>query len=170
MGTFLRYKPVDELRYWHLIPEANKSGDRQGKLMTLERQGRGRPGSMANLGVSHVGLRVGNLPISVRFYRNILGLKSRTSERGVARIPSGGDLLVLHEKGYGISDFHFGFRVDSRSKVDKWRAWLRSRNIRIYQDVTEEKYRSIKIRDPDGYWIEITYEGREIAPRRSKSL
>ncbi len=122
---------------------------------------------MANLGVGHVGLRVANLQRPVRFYRNILGLKGRAGGPGVARIPSGADLLVLHAKEYGSSDFHFGFHVGSASKVDKWRAWLRSRNIRIYQDVREEEYRSIKIRDPDGYWIEITYEGREMVPKRS---
>ncbi len=137
--------------------------------MGSRRPRRVRPGSMASSGIGHVGLRVADLSKSVRFYRSILGLDGRASDRGVAYVPSGADMLVLHGKGYGISDFHFGFRVDSPSKVDKWRAWLRSRKIRIYQEVTEEKYRSIKIRDPDGYWIEISYEGREIVPRRSKS-
>ena len=126
------------------------------------------PGSMANLGLGHVGLKVTDLERSVSFYRNILGLRGRASGQRVAYVPSGADLLVLHRKGYGISDFHFGFRVDSPFKVDKWRAWLRSKNIRIYQDVTDEKYRSIKIRDPDGYWIEIAYDGREIATQRSR--
>ncbi len=113
-------------------------------------------------------MRVANLPRSVRFYRDILGLKGRAGERGVARIPSGADLLVLHERGYGTSNFHFGFYVDSPSTVDKWRAWFRRKNVGVYQDVTEERYRSIKFRDPDGYWIEITYEGRSIVPRRSR--
>jgi catechol 2,3-dioxygenase-like lactoylglutathione lyase family enzyme len=112
---------------------------------------------------------VDDLETSVEFYRSILGLDSMASKRGVARIPSGRDTLVLHEKGHGMSGFHFGFHVDSSSKVDEWQAWLRGRNILIYEDVTEEKYRSIKIRDPDGYWIEISYEGRQIVPRPSKS-
>jgi catechol 2,3-dioxygenase-like lactoylglutathione lyase family enzyme len=110
---------------------------------------------MVALGIGHVGLKVDDLETSVEFYRNILGLDSSTSERGVARIPSGRDTLVLHEKGLGISGFHFGFRVDSSSKVDEWRAWLKGRSIIVYEEVTEEKYRSIKIRDPDGYLIEI---------------
>ena len=131
--------------------------------MASEGRKYGRPESLANLGIGHVGLRVDDLETSVEFYRNILGLDSRASGRGVARIPSGRDTLVLHEKGLGISGFHFGFRVDSSSRVDEWQAWLRARNIVIYEDMTEEKYRSIKIRDPDGYLIEIFCDERTIA-------
>ena len=122
-----------------------------------------RPGSMTNLGISHVGLKVADLETSVEFYRNIFGIDGRASERGVARIPSGRDNILLHEKGLGISGFHFGFRVDSSSKVDEWQAWFRGRNIIIYDDVTEERYRSIKIKDPDGYLIEIFFDERAIA-------
>ena len=121
-----------------------------------------RPGSLAALGIGHVGLKVDDLETSVEFYRNILGLHSSMRERGVARIPSGRDTLVLHEKGLGMSGFHFGFRVDSSSKVDEWQAWLKVRNIIVYEEVTEEKYRSIKIRDPDGYLIEIFCDERAI--------
>src|SRR3989442_14580084 len=126
-------------------------------------QKRDRPGSMTALGIGHVGLKVDDIETSVEFYRNILGLDSSTSERGVARIRSGRDTLVLHEKGLGTSGFHFGFRVDSSSTVDEWQAWLRARNVIIYEDVTEEKYRSIKIRDPDGYLIEIFFDERALS-------
>src|SRR2546428_6335478 len=81
-----------------------------------------RPGSLAALGIGHVGLKVDDLETSVEFYRNILGLDSRATERGVARIPSGQDSLVLHEKSLGMSGFHFGFRLDLPSKVDEWQA------------------------------------------------
>jgi catechol 2,3-dioxygenase-like lactoylglutathione lyase family enzyme len=124
---------------------------------------RSRPGSMANLGIGHVGLMVDDLEKSAGFYRNTLGLDIKASKRGVARIPSGPDKLVLHEKGRGMFGFHFGFRVESSSKVDEWQAWLRGRDMIIYDDVTEEKYRSFKIRDPDGYLIEIFCDERKIA-------
>ncbi len=117
---------------------------------------------MTALGIGHVGLRVDDLETSVGFYRNILGLDTRVSKRGIARIPSGRDTLVLHEKVPGVPGFHFGFRVDSPSKVDEWQGWLRGKNMPIYDDVTEEKYRSIKIRDPDGYLIEIFCDERAI--------
>ena len=122
-----------------------------------------RPGSLANLGIGHVGLRVADLEKSTSFYRDILGLSTGTRQRGVARIPSGPDLIVLHGKRYRTSDFHFGFHVDSPSRVDEWRIWFESMNVAIYQDVTEKDYRSIKIRDPDGYWIEITCDKRLVS-------
>ena len=143
----------------------NKFPHRRLKDMRSRTQERKRPPSLANLGINHVGLKVANVQKSLGFYQEILGLKGRASKREVAHVPSGGDILVLHEKGYGLSNFHFGFRLDSPSKVYRWRAWLRSRNIRIYQEVTEEKYRSIKVRDPDGYRVEISYDGRGTLPR-----
>ena len=122
-----------------------------------------RPGSMANSGIRHVGLKVRDLEKSVEFYQEVLGLDSSEHRKGVARIRSGRDTLVLHEMRRGRSGFHFGFRVDSPSKVDEWQAWLRARKMIIYDDVTEEKYRSIKIRDPDGYLIEIVCDERAVA-------
>lgn len=120
----------------------------------------GPPQMLASVGIGHVGLRAANLEKSVQFYRDILGLKAPSTGEGVARIPSGPDLIVLHSEDYASSDFHFGFRVTSPLQVDEWRDWFRRRKIRIYQNVTEEKFRSIKIRDPDGHWIEITCDER----------
>ena len=122
-----------------------------------------RPGSMANSGIRHVGLMVRDLEKSVEFYQEVLGLDSSERRKGVARIRSGRDTLVLHEMRRGRSGFHFGFRVNSPSKIDEWQAWLRARNMIIYDDVTEGKYRSIKIRDPDGYLIEIVCDDRAVA-------
>ena len=122
-----------------------------------------RPSSMADSGIRHVGLKVRDLEKSVEFYQEFLGLDCSERRKGVARIRSGGDTLVLHEMRRWRSGFHFGFRVDSPSKVDEWQAWLRARKMIIYDDVTEEKYRSIKFRDPDGYLIEIVCDERAVA-------
>jgi len=118
---------------------------------------------MADSGIRHVGLKVRDLEKSVEFYQEFLGLDCSERRKGVARIRSGGDTLVLHEMRRWRSGFHFGFRVDSPSKVDEWQAWLRARRMIIYDDVTEEKYRSIKFRDPDGYLIEIVCDERAVA-------
>ena len=123
---------------------------------------RSRPGSMANLGIGHVGLTVNDLRRSVEFYQNTLGLEDIAGKPRVARIPSGSDRLVLHEKSLGMRGFHFGFQVESSSKVEEWKAWLQARNVEIYDDVTEDEYRSFKIKDPDGHLIEIFCDSRTI--------
>lgn len=115
-----------------------------------------RPVPLANRGIGHVGLRVSRLEESRKFYREILGLKNKTKGPSQAFVQSGSDLLVLYEAGGTASDFHFGFRLDSPSQVDEWKNWLVRNNIRIYEDIAEAGHpRSIKFRDPDGYWIEI---------------
>ncbi len=124
--------------------------------MGFTSQKRARPVSLENRGIGHVGLKVSNLEKSRKFYHEILGLKSETKGQSTAFVPSGSDTLVLYEAGAGASDFHFGFRLDSPSQVDEWKHWLRSNNIRIYEDITGGDHpRSIKFRDPDGHWIEI---------------
>ncbi len=118
-----------------------------------------RPPSLANGGISHVGLKVSDMEESRKFYHEILGFRDDPREPGVVYVPLGSDRLVLYAASAGMSDFHYGFRVDTPSQVDEWRDWLRSNNVSIFEDITEgDKYRSIKIRDPDGHWIEVSYE------------
>jgi catechol 2,3-dioxygenase-like lactoylglutathione lyase family enzyme len=114
------------------------------------------PVSLANLGIGHVGLRVSNLDESRMFYRKILGLKNKTKGARQAFVQSGSDLLVLNKGGDSQTDFHFGFRLGSPHQVNEWKRWLIGNNIRIYEDIDEEGHpRSLKFKDPDGYWIEI---------------
>ncbi len=119
-----------------------------------------RPGSMERKGIAHVGLKVSDIEKSRRFYREILGLKDELREPGVVYVPSGRDLLVLYDENSGASDFHFGFSVDTPEEVEAWQDWLRSKNVTVLEDTTEHRFRSIKFKDPDGHWIEIS-ESRE---------
>ena len=116
------------------------------------------PTSLREDGITHVGLKVSDAERSGQFYREILGLQDEPRDSGIVYVTSDRDRLVLYEQGKGATDFHFGFNVDSPSKVDKWRDWLKKNNVPISEDVTEDTYRSIKFQDPDGHWIEISYE------------
>ena len=116
------------------------------------------PTSLRGDGITHVGLKVSDARRSSEFYKEILGLEYEPREPGIVYVPSGGDRLVLYEEGRGGTDFHFGFKVDSPSKVDQWRDWFMKNDVPIFEDVTEDKYRSVKFQDPDGHWIEISFE------------
>ncbi len=116
-----------------------------------------RPQSLAGRRIGHVGLRVSDLEKSRKFYREILGLENKTKGAKQAFVPIGSDMLALFTSSDSVSDFHFGFRLDSPSQVDEWRNWLRSNDVRIYEDIAEDDHpRSFKFKDPDGHWIEIS--------------
>jgi catechol 2,3-dioxygenase-like lactoylglutathione lyase family enzyme len=116
------------------------------------------PTSLRAHGITHVGLKVSSVKTSGQFYREILGFADEPRDPGIVYVPSGKDRLVLYEEGRGATDFHFGFNVESPSKVDEWSTWLTQHGVPISEDVTEDTYRSIKFQDPDGHWIEIFYE------------
>jgi len=116
------------------------------------------PTSLREDGITHVGLKVSNAEQARRFYQEVLGLEGRPREPGIVYVSSGSDRLVLYEGGHGATDYHFGFNVDAPATVDRWKDWLAQNSIAIAEDVTEDKYRSIKFQDPDGHWIEISYE------------
>ena len=59
------------------------------------------------------------------------------------------------------TDFHFGFRLRRASQVDEWKKWLSSKGVPIYEDIARKDHPgSFKIKDPDGYWIEISSESK----------
>ena len=116
------------------------------------------PTSLRANGITHVGLKVSSVKKSGQFYGEILGLPGEPRDPGIVYVPSGTDRLVLYEEGQGGTDVHFGFNVESPSQVDEWSTWLTQHGVSISEDVTEDTYRSIKFQDPDGHWIEISYE------------
>jgi catechol 2,3-dioxygenase-like lactoylglutathione lyase family enzyme len=116
------------------------------------------PTSLRDFGITHVGLKVSHADLSRRFYEEVLGLEGEPRDTGIVYLSSGRDRLVLYEAGQGATEFHFGFNVGAPAAVDRWREWLAQNGVPIAEDVTESKYRSIKFQDPDGHWVEISYE------------
>ena len=117
-----------------------------------------RPVSLGKRGIAHVGLKVSDVNKSEKFYHDLLGLKVTLKKAGQTFLASGPDLLVLYQdRG---SNFHFGFRLDSPPKVEAWKNWLKANNIPIREDISKKNHpRSFKVRDPDGYWVEISSRG-----------
>jgi len=113
---------------------------------------------LVSRGITHVGLKVSDIEKSRKFYREILGFKDELGQPGVVFLPAGRDRLVVYDANSGTSDFHFGFNVETLQQVKEWRDWLRSKNVTILEDMTEDKHRSVKFKDPDGHWVEISSE------------
>ena len=57
------------------------------------------------------------------------------------------------------SGAHHGFVADSAEQVDRLAGALRESDITLTDDCREEGFRSIKFLDPDGYEIEVYWEG-----------
>ncbi len=117
-----------------------------------------RPRSLKPREIAHVGLMVSNIERSRRFYGKVLGLANQLRHKGVVYVPFKRDLLVLYDNDHGSPKIHFGFRVETIRQVDDWREWLKSKRIRILEDVKKHNFRSTKFRDPDGHCIEISQE------------
>ena len=114
---------------------------------------------LAALELTHLNLDVANLDVSERFYREEFGLPVRREPASLAvRTPA--FLLVLAagapQAGGG---FHFGFRVGSPADVDAWFARFVERGVPVTaMPETRGAVYVGRVRDPDGYAVEIYSE------------
>jgi catechol 2,3-dioxygenase-like lactoylglutathione lyase family enzyme len=113
--------------------------------------------------LDHVGLVVADIPRSVRWYQEVLGLR-RAHEEAWGDFPA-----VLEANGSGVALFpkgdgrpipaddpmrHVGFRT-SRRGLETAKAELRDRGI-AFEEGDYGVAWSIYLPDPDGYQVEIT--------------
>jgi len=113
--------------------------------------------------LDHVGLVVSDVPRSVRWYREVLGLR-RAYEDAWGDFPA-----VLEAGGSGVALFHnedgrpvpvddpmrhVGFRT-SRRGLEAAKAELRARGIEFHEGDYGVAW-SVYLPDPDGYQVEIT--------------
>jgi catechol 2,3-dioxygenase-like lactoylglutathione lyase family enzyme len=117
------------------------------------------------LGLDHVVLRVRDPAVSERFYREVLGCAlDRVNEKlSLVQLRFGEHLIDLlpaeapPEEGRGLDHFCLSIRCDD---LEALAGTLRARGVRIDGDVVK-RYgaygdgRSLYIRDPDGYKIEL---------------
>jgi len=52
---------------------------------------------------------------------------------------------------------HFGFDVNSEDEMNKWKDWLKEKNISIDNERGDEGGAGIYFHDLDGYTLEIYY-------------
>jgi catechol 2,3-dioxygenase-like lactoylglutathione lyase family enzyme len=114
--------------------------------------------------MDHLALAVAHEERSRRFYATYLGFDAR-SER-----MDDGVLMLWNAAGFqlalGPADpdarlpafLHFGVRLESPAAVRALAARLRSDGVEVVEEWDEPAYVSLKVRDPDGYVVELFWE------------
>jgi catechol 2,3-dioxygenase-like lactoylglutathione lyase family enzyme len=111
--------------------------------------------------MGHVAIHVSDVDRSMKFYRDLLGLKPgwKTDEDWTI-LTCGKDDLALIKKEPGVHHPpHFGFRVGSASAVDAAYNELKDK-VKITREPNDhrDKSRSFYFEDPDGNQVEIIYD------------
>src|SRR6516225_11066320 len=110
------------------------------------------------LGLRHVALNVRDIPKSVEFYSNVLGMKLEwMPDDDNAYLTSGQDNLALHKLTANVQPrsvqtlHHIGFVVKHPENVDEWAEKVRSRGIPLAQEPKTHRdgARSFYFYDPD---------------------
>jgi catechol 2,3-dioxygenase-like lactoylglutathione lyase family enzyme len=111
--------------------------------------------------MGHVAIHVEDIERSVKFYGDVLGLKSGWKvEKDWTIFTCGKDDLALIRSGPGVHHPpHFGFRVSSAEAVDEAYEKLKDK-VKVSKPVKDhrDKSRSFYFEDPDGNQIEIIYD------------
>ncbi len=120
----------------------------------------------ATAGLRHVALVVRDMEACERFYTELLGMRVEwRPDADNVYLTSGHDNLALHR---APSDFlpgaaqrldHFGFVLDEIGEVDKWHAFLKSKNVVIMREPKTHRdgARSFYCHDPDANTIQMIY-------------
>jgi len=146
--------------------------------------------AMALHGVHHTARPTWKLKETVEFYRDKLGLKlvHAISARGWGPIQHPDFLHFFFESGRGSTiaffyyighaqpeylravdcfDYdaiHTAWSVETEAELVGWKDALKMKGVEVVMDVQHELIRSIYMRDPNGYLVEITFQNRPFTP------
>ena len=118
--------------------------------------------------LGHISLFVTDLEASIRFYRDILGLRDvgRGKNGRIAFFSAGPhhhDLSLEAARADGPARpggapglYHIAFEVGtSRQALDEARRWVTTRGLAPFGEISGRDSASFSIRDPDGHEIEL---------------
>jgi catechol 2,3-dioxygenase-like lactoylglutathione lyase family enzyme len=117
----------------------------------------------------HLALAVTDEARSQAFYAGWFGFgESQRMDDGVLMLYGPGDVSLAlgpAERPPTLPAFlHFGFVLDSPEAVRKARDAFAAAGVEIAEFWDEPDYVSVKVRDPDGYVVEVAWEPSESSP------
>ena len=113
--------------------------------------------------LTHLALAVRDEDSSRRFYERHFGFE-------VARRAEDGTLMMRNADGFSLAlgrwdgeprlpaFLHHGFRADSPDDVHAYAARFRAEGLELVEEWDEPEYVSVKVRDPSGYVVEVSWE------------
>jgi catechol-2,3-dioxygenase len=114
--------------------------------------------------ISHLHLHVRDRPRATDFYRHWFGLEVRREDDDITFMSGGRDFLLalMHDDDPAPPPawFHFGIRLPSAAALHDLLDRMQAAKVPIakplYEDAT---FASFRCRDPDGYAIELYWDG-----------
>ena len=114
--------------------------------------------------LDHVALAVEDPKRSLRFYRDTIGVEGtvRTEDYGFVITTPGGLAFTLFTgaPATATGEFHVGVSVPDAAAVRTRRAELAAAGVAELEWWDEPGYVSIKVRDPDGYIVELSWDAK----------
>jgi catechol 2,3-dioxygenase-like lactoylglutathione lyase family enzyme len=119
---------------------------------------------MNGMRIRHLALNVTDPQRSERFYLDTLGLAGTATPEdwGVrVRLDDGFMLALIKDEPLPeavVDRVHFGCDLPDADAVVALRARLRAANVAEVEFVEEPGYTSVKVKDPDGYVVELAWD------------
>jgi len=114
--------------------------------------------------IRHLALSVSDAERSERFYMDNIGLEgtATTEAWGVRLRLDDGFMMALMQDDPVPSNFagrvHFGCHLPDAGAVHRLRERLSDADVPEVEWAEEEGYASLKVRDPDGYIVELSWD------------
>ena len=116
-------------------------------------------------GLSHVALAVADPGRSLSFYRDIIGVDGhvRTEQFGFVISTTNGVAFTLFrgQPPDHVGEFHLGVSLPDADAVRRARERFRTIGLIEHEWSEEPGYASVKVADPDGYLVEVSWEGAD---------
>jgi catechol 2,3-dioxygenase-like lactoylglutathione lyase family enzyme len=114
--------------------------------------------------LDHLALAVRDPRRSLRFYRDVIAVEGAVHDEEygfVITTPTGLAFTLLEGvPPTDVGEFHIGVSLRDGDEVRTRREALRAQGIPEVEWFDEPGYVSVKVRDPDGYLVEIAWDAK----------